>query len=369
MRKNTLREPWIERANFEQGEWKTMSKVDWSPLAARLRASKRIILGTHINADGDGLGSEIALHQFLKQSGADVRIVNCESAPEKYRFLEGSEDVEAYDPAVHSELVRNADLFLVLDNASVERLEKLKPDVMATKAFKACIDHHSAVNPFWDLSAVDMDACASGQLVHQLIKFMGGSINKAMAEALYVSYITDSGHFRYAKTTPEAHRVVAELMEIGSISPPRVFTEVYERTSKGMAALTGIALTSLEFEFDDRVGCMQITRDQVRQWDAEEEDTGDLVNLALAIKGIVAGALFREMPDGQIKISLRSKGEIDVSVLASSFSGGGHKNAAGILMPGPLADAIRKVMQRMEPFLDRAVALPVTGSPGSGNRP
>ena len=192
-----------------------MSKVDWSPLSARLRASKKIILGTHINADGDGLGSEIALHQFLKTLGADVRIVNCERTPEKYQFLRGSEAVEAYDPQLHSELVRNADLFVVLDNASLERLEKLKPDVEATKAFKACIDHHSAVNPFWDLSAVDMDACASGQLVHELIKFMGGSISEIMAEALYVSYVTDSGHFRYAKSTPEAHRVVAELMEIG----------------------------------------------------------------------------------------------------------------------------------------------------------
>jgi len=342
-----------------------MSRVDWAPLAAKLRESESIVLGTHINADGDGLGSEIALHLHLESIGKNVRTVNNEPVPAKYEFLKGARIVEAYDAKRHSGLIRGADLFVVLDNASVERLALLKEDVKATSAFKACIDHHSAVNPFWDLSAVDIDACASGQLVQELILHMGGTITPAMAQALYVSLITDSGHFRFAKTSPEAHRVAARLMEIGSISPSRIFTEVYERTTRGMAALTGLSLCSLQFGYGGRYAWMNLTREQVRQWDAEEEDTGDLVNLSLAIEGVVAGALFREMPDGKIKVSLRSKGDIDVSHLAMQFEGGGHKNSAGILMDGPLPEAIDQVNGKIVEYLPDPAPAGVSGKPAA----
>jgi phosphoesterase RecJ-like protein len=320
-------------------------------LADRIRSAETIILGTHINADGDGLGCQIAFYHFLTGMGRKVRIVNSEAVPEKYRFLDGSEAVEAYEASRHSEPVRNADLFIELDNSSVERLALLKTDVESARGLKACIDHHSAVNPFWDLNAVDTDACASGQLVRELILHMGGTISPAMAEALYVSFVTDTGHFRFSKTTPESHRIVAELMEIGGISPTRIFTEVYEKTSRGMAALTGLALNSLRFEYEGRFAWMHMTRVQVHDCDGEEEDTGDLVNLCLAVKGVEAGALFREMTDGQIKVSLRSKGEIDVHALAAGFNGGGHKNASGILMPMSMEEATRAVIQKVRALL------------------
>ncbi len=329
-----------------------MSRVDWRPFARHLRSAERIVLGTHINADGDGLGSEIALHHFLRSIGKEPRIVNSEPVSDKYRFIRGSEVIEAYDRAKHSGPIRSAEIFVVLDNSSLERLARLRPDVEATRGVKACIDHHSAVNPFWDLNAVDTEACASGQLVLELIRFMGGEVTPEIAEALYVAFVTDTGHFRFSKTSPEAHRIVAELMEIGEIRPDRVFGEIYERTTRGMAALTGLALGSLRFLYDGRFACMRMTREQVRASDGEEEDTGDLANLPLTVKGVLAGALFREMPDGTIKVSLRSKGEIDVHALAAELNGGGHKNAAGILMVMSLEEAEKTVIEGMSRFFD-----------------
>ncbi len=331
-----------------------MSRIDWAPLAAEIREARRIILGTHINADGDGLGCQIALGALLEGLGKDVHIVNSEAVPERYRFLKGSDRVEPYDPSRHADLIRGADLFIVIDNSSVERLAKVREDVEATHALKVCIDHHSSVNPFWDLNCVDTDACASGQLVYELVRHMGGAITLEMAEALYVSFITDTGHFRFSKTTAETHRIVAELMEIGAVSPPRFYTEIYENTSPGMAALTGLALSSMKFEYEGRFAWMKLTWKQISDHEAAEEDTGDLVNLGLAVEGVVAGALFREMPDGTTKISLRSKGEIDVSALAADLNGGGHKNAAGILMPVPINEAIRTVIGKMDHYLRAA---------------
>ena len=118
-----------------------MSRVDWTELAARLQGAGTIVLGTHINADGDGLGCEIALNHLLAGMGRSSRIVNSEPASEKYRFLDGADKVEAYEAARHSDLIRNADLFIVLDNSSVERLSKVRTDVEATRALKVCIDH------------------------------------------------------------------------------------------------------------------------------------------------------------------------------------------------------------------------------------
>lgn len=328
-----------------------MSRVDWEPLAGRLRSAGSIVLGTHINADGDGLGCQIALKEFLAQIGRRSVIVNSEGVPPRYRFLRGSDQVQVYRPEAHSRLIREADLFITLDNSSVERLAALRADVEASRAYRVCVDHHAMVNPYWHLNCVDTDACASGQLVYELIRRMGGRITPAIAEALYVSYVTDTGHFRFSKTTPQALREAAELMEAGSILPAKVYTEIYENTSRAMAALTAHALGSLRFGEGGRVAWMTLTREQIAACGGEDEDTGDLVNLALAVEGVLAGALFKEMPDGTIKVSLRSRGAIDVNALAAAFNGGGHRNASGILMPAPLEEAASKVLRRMSELL------------------
>jgi len=335
-----------------------MSRVDWKPLAGALASARSIVVGTHINADGDGLGCEIALHRFLAGLGKGPRTVNNEPVPEKYRFLPGAEAVETFDSGRHSELIRGADLFIVLDNSSVERLGRLRADVEASRALRVCIDHHANVNPWWSLNCVDTAACASGQLVYELIRHMGGAITPEIAEALYVSFVTDTGHFRFVKTTSESHRIVADLIDMGGISPARVYSEVYEKSSVAMATLTGLALRSLRLDHGSRFAWMRLSMREVAECGGEDEDTGDLANLALAIKGVVAGALFREMPDGAVKVSLRSKGPVDVNALAVLYGGGGHRNASGILMTGPMDRVTAQVVSRVAEFLpDAALAM------------
>jgi len=334
-----------------------MSRINWDPFASRLREAQSIVLSTHINADGDGLGCEIALRQFLTNIGRQAVIINNEPVPARYRFLRGAEAVQVYESPRHAEMIRAADLFVVLDNSSVERLAKLREDVEATRALRVCVDHHETINPWWTINCVDNDACASGQLVYELIRHVGGGVTPDMAEALYVSIVTDTGQFRFSKTTAESHRIVADLIEIGNISPARVFTEVYERTSVAMAALMGIGLCSLKLDHEGRFAWMRLSKEDVRSCGGEEEDTGDLANLALAIDGVVVSALFREMPGGETKVSLRSKGEVDVATLAGGFGGGGHRNASGILVASSPEIVLRQVRMRVAEILPpRAIA-------------
>ncbi len=329
--------------------------IRWNDVGERLEAARRegrgIVLSTHVSADGDGLGSELGFYHFLKSRGHSVRIVNSEPVPDRYRFLPGSEEILPYDPRSTRDLIRNAALFFVLDNSSPERLGPILEDLKAGGPFKICIDHHVTIDPFWDLNCVDTDAAASGQLVYQAIKALGGSITPPIAVALYVSFVTDTGHFRFSKTTPEVHRINAELIEIGKISPPAIYTAVFEGISPGLARMIGLAMGDVRYECGGRFAWARFTRSQLEECDGFEEDTGDLINMILAIRGVDAVAVFKELHGGRTKVSLRSRGDIDVNKLASRFGGGGHMNASGVVLEAPLEEGIARVVDGMKEVL------------------
>ncbi|MFQ5701779.1 MAG: bifunctional oligoribonuclease/PAP phosphatase NrnA [Acidobacteriota bacterium] len=329
--------------------------IDWGAMGRKIEAAlaekKSIVLATHVNADGDGLGSEIGLYFFLKDRGHDVVMINNDPVPRKYAFLRGSDAVKVYDPDVDARRLRQAGLFFVLDNSSPERLGRLLPDLKASHAYKICIDHHAESDPFWDLNCVDASASASGQLVYQAIRALEGTVSPEIAEALYVSFVTDTGHFRFPKTTPAVHRIVADLLELGSIDPYQVYRAVFEGAQPGLNRLIGYALSDTHYEYGGKFAWAQLTQDQLRRCDGFDEDTGDLVNMLLSVEGVEAAAVFKELPDGATKVSLRSRGDVDVNILASRFGGGGHKNAAGILMARPLAEGVRDVVNGMRNLL------------------
>lgn len=331
--------------------------IGWEALGEKLDQAlaekKPIVLATHVNADGDGLGSEIALWSFLKERGHDVSMINDDPVPRKYRFLKGSEEVLVYDKDRSRKLIHDAGLFIVLDNSSPERLGRLLPDLKESDAFTICIDHHAEVDPFWNLNCVDNDASASGQLVYGAIRALGGTINAAMAEALYVSFVTDTGHFRFSKTTSEVHRIIADLMEKGSISPPRIYRALFEDIPRGFNKLIAYALADAHYESDGRLAWARLTGKQLAECDAYEQDTGDLVNMLLSVDRVEAAALFKELPDGGAKISFRSRGDVDVNNVASKFGGGGHKNASGAVIQGSFDEGVKDVVAGLKEALGK----------------
>jgi phosphoesterase RecJ-like protein len=266
--------------------------------------------------------------------------------------MEGLEAIQIYDETRHREVIRAAHLFVVLDNSSPERLGRLLPDVKASGAFRICIDHHVTVDPFWNLNCIDTDAAASGQLVYEAIKALGGTITAPVAVALYAAFVTDTGHFRFPKTTPHVHRIIAELMEAGGINPQRIYRAVYEGHTRGLTRIVGLALSDAHYDYDGRFAWARLTRRQLEECNGFEEDTGDLVNMLLAVEGVQAAALFKELPEGRTKVSLRSLGDVDVNRLAGRFGGGGHKNASGVVMTAAFEEGVRSIVEGMREALD-----------------
>jgi bifunctional oligoribonuclease and PAP phosphatase NrnA len=328
-----------------------MSGIAWDAVGRLLdqaaAARGGVVLSTHVNPDGDGLGSQLGLWHYLKARGLDVRVINNDPVHRKYMFMPGADTVEVYDPAAHRPFILEASLFFVLDNSSPERLGRVLEPARASKAHKVCIDHHVTADPFWDLNCIDVQAPASGQLVYEMIRALGGRITPEIALPLYVAYVTDTGHFRFSKTTAQVHRIIGELMDTGSIDPPRVYRSLFEGVPPGLNRLVAAALADTHYEYEGRFAWARLTRGQLESSGGVDEDTGDLVNMLLSVEGVLAAALFKEVDASRMKVSLRSLGDVDVHALAERFGGGGHRNASGITMPVPLEDGVRRVVEGM----------------------
>jgi len=308
-----------------------------------LQRSRRILLTTHQNSDGDGLGSEVALSAYLKGIGKENLILNPDAAPERYRFLDPAGEIRFFDDATGPELVRGCDLIITLDNSSLHRLGRMEQVVVDSGAKSLCIDHHSTTDPFWGVNVIDESACATGEMVHDLIKALGGTLDTASAVALYTAMVTDTGNFRFSKTSPRSHRIAAELLAKG-VDPARVYEQVYEQQPEGFVRLMGLALSAFRLEAGGRLGWIALTRSQMIECSAEQADTSEIVNHLFGIRGVRVCLLFKELPDGKVKVSLRSKGSIDVHKVATTYGGGGHQNASGAVVEGPLESAVARLV-------------------------
>jgi phosphoesterase RecJ-like protein len=196
---------------------------------------------------------------------------------------------------------------------------------------------------------IDTSASATAILVYELTRARGYIPDRAAADALYAGLATDTGFFRFNSTSPRALRIAAELLELGA-DPTRCYREVYERNAPAYTRLLGRALSGLTLSADGLVGSVAITLAMVEACQAEGVDTSEVTTPVLAVEGVMLALLFRELPEGKVKVSLRSKGAIDVQQLAAEFGGGGHRNASGIVLPGQFEDVVKTLT-------DRAVAL------------
>jgi len=305
--------------------------------------ARSILLSTHQNPDGDGLGSEIALQAYLRSVGKSAVILNPDPVPERYRFLDPGGGIGVFDGTAGAERVRTCDLLFMLDNSSLNRLGKMEGAIRATEAVRVCIDHHDTTDGFWTVNLVDETACATGEMIFDLIAALGGSLDPSTAVALYTALVTDTGHFRFSKTSPRSHRIAAELLRMG-VDPSHVYQEVYERHSEGFVRLMGQALAACRIEPGGALAWIALRRAQIEACGAEDADTSEMVNQLFGIQGVRICLLFKELPDGRIKVSLRSKGALDVNRVASRYGGGGHQNASGAIVEGPFEAAVQRVV-------------------------
>lgn len=308
--------------------------------------ASHFVLVTHLNPDGDALGSQLSLARYLLSRGKSLRIVNHDATPESLRFLEDSTlPIEIYSPGEHDATLHDADLVVLVDNSAPDRLGRMERVMREVAGHVLCIDHHPFRDFPWAHPIVDEQSCATAVMVWELTQAQGWTPDVRSAEAIYVGLATDTGFFRFNSTNARAHEVAGRLLRMG-VSPARAYREVYERNTVAFTRLMGHALAAVRIEADGALAVARLDRALVERLAADAVDTAEIATALLAIDGVRMALLFRELADGRIKVSLRSKGPLDVHRLASIFGGGGHRNASGIVMPGDLDTAVEHVTQQ-----------------------
>ena len=319
--------------------------MEFSSVLPYLQNQQKFVLTTHVNPDGDGLGSELGLAEWLVSRGKQVSILNYSATPAVYRFLDRHGLIRQFEEARDAGTIRQAEVIVVLDTNHPDRLRTMQTSVVASKAVKICIDHHLDPDPFADHYLIDDDATSTGEIVYRLLLALNGpELTASIAEPLYCAIMTDTGSFRYPRVDAEIHRMVAHLIECGA-DPVEIYHRVYEQWPPGRIHLLGEMLASLKTECDGKLAYITITQEMLKRTGTKEEDTDNFTVYPMSVEGVVAGILFLELGDG-VKISFRSKGDIPINELAKEFGGNGHKNAAGARLHDVRLEEIRERVLR-----------------------
>jgi phosphoesterase RecJ-like protein len=318
--------------------------------AESLRPGLRICITTHVNPDGDGLGSEAGLVHLLRARGIEAVVTNPSPTPERYHFL--FRDLPGVDrtPEAVKEL-RRADLILVLDISDVGRLGMLSHTVQERGVPVACVDHHVSVGHLPDGPRyVNPEASATGELIYELAVANGWPLSPLAARALYVAILTDTGGFRFSNTRPAVLRAAAALLETG-LDPEQIYLDVYANAPEGRARLLAETLQTLVVEPDRGLAWVTVPPGALERLGATPDDLDGIVEVPRSISGIRMALLFREIAAGRVKVSLRSVGAVDVAAFSKPFGGGGHTKASGLSLEGSLAEVQSRVLNAARDYL------------------
>ncbi|MFN0180760.1 MAG: DHH family phosphoesterase [Gemmatimonadales bacterium] len=321
-------------------------------LAAILGGGRRVCLTTHVNPDGDGLGSEVGLAHLVRANGGTVIIANPTPTPPRFEFLfRDLPGVDKSDQAVKE--IRRADAIVVLDISDLGRLGGLAAAVRERGATVpvGCIDHHVSPGTLPEGPRyVDPTAAATGELIAEIAMANEWPLTQPAARALYVALLTDTGGFRFSNTHPRTLRIAAELLDRG-IDPEAIYLDVYAGAPEGRVRLLAEVLQTLVVEPEVGLAWVTVPAGAIERHQVGSDDLDGVVEHARSIAGIKMALLFREIAQGRIKVSLRSVGAIDVAAFAHPFGGGGHAKASGLSLEGSMAVVQEQVLGAARRYL------------------
>ena len=304
-----------------------------------LRQGERFLVCSHSRPDGDAVGSMLAMGMLLEQMGKHVDLFTADPIPAMYRVLPGAEKILF---AIHVHGPYDAAILLECDGLARTKLRGLD------EYFTINVDHHLTGSNFADLNWIDRHAASVGELVYRMVRAAGAAVTPEMATCLYTTVLTDTGSFSYGSTRAETFALAHELVTAGA-DPVRIAQEVYYSTSTAKMLLLGSALSNLKRE--GRLAWLWVTQEDMVRTGATEEDCEGIVNYALWISGVDGAAFLRELPEQRIRVSLRSKRSFNVAAIAERLGGGGHENAAGCTLDGPLSRAVGEILGELSPAL------------------
>jgi phosphoesterase RecJ-like protein len=302
--------------------------IDINKLKEIILGNNSFLITTHVNPDADAIGSEIALYHILEKLGKKAIIINHSNTPYNLEFFNENGLIKMFDETLHKNVFNEVDVLVALDFNRANRIVRMENGFRNSEKLKICVDHHQDGEDFVDYSFIDTDYCATGHIIFDFVKKTNIiQIDYNIAYAIYASIMTDTGSFRFERTTAEVHIVVAELLKFG-VNPEAVYDRIYDQSKFSKIRLLGRALESIQLKAENKLSYMILTQNDFDELNAIESDTENFVNYNLSIENVVLGILFIELKNG-FKVSFRSKGDIPVNKLAAEFGGGGHTNAAG----------------------------------------
>jgi len=315
--------------------------IDWEPLREILEANQRFVLSSHVRPDADAIGSELAMAGFLEAKGKTVRIVNPSEIPNNLQFLDPTHRIRKIGAGVTPAEVADTDVHIVLDTSAWAQLQDVGKVLKTTAAVKVVIDHHVSSDDLGALEFKDTTAEATGTLVYHMAKSLGYAVTKALAVPLFCAIATDTGWFRFSSTTGSTMQDAAELIDAGA-EPHVIYELLYEQYQLSRIRLAGCVFQRVTLDCDGRLAYTWVSQKDFSETGAKPVDTEDLVNECLRIAGTECAFIAIEQHNKKIKVSFRSRKKVNVSQVAEQFGGGGHKQAAGAVLPGPMEEAKAK---------------------------
>ena len=305
-----------------------------------IKESESIYLASHVQPDGDNIGSLLALGMALKKINKDVKILKVDNIPSDYKFLPSVELIKDY------EIEKEIDLFIALDSGDIERLG-IGKQFAENANFIINIDHHISNTNFGDINIVSPSAAATGEIVYEFIRKMEIDIDKDIATCLYTAISTDTGSFIYSNTSYKTHLIAADLIKAG-IDTSDININLYQRKSFERTRLLIDVVKDMEMYFNNKLGMASVTQELLMSNNAKLEDSEGIISFIRDIDSVEVACLLKEIDEKEIKISLRSKKEIDVSKICAKFDGGGHKRAAGCTLYMGIDEAKKLILKEIK---------------------
>ncbi len=341
------------------------SSHEFDQFRSLIENSKRVLISTHVLPDGDGLGAEVALYHYLKRSKKSVRIYNPDPLPRRYKFLDpdgsfllGPGEVELWD---------TCDLWVIVDTNDPRRLGKLWNELTLRAKKIVFLDHHPDIMPQETLHypphamvVSDTESSSIGELLYGLFNELNLTpLNYDMALGLYVSVMTDTNSFRYARTTKAAHIIAGEMIQLG-VNPEEIYQAIYSSKELSHIQLLGELLQNTKVSKSGKLAWMEMRLNLRKKFKATADDTMSFLNLLLLLKDAEVVTIFREEDDGQMtRVSIKSKGRVVINKIAMELGGGGHEYAAGLALSVPFEQVVQTVTQRLETLITTPAPKPL----------
>ena len=328
--------------------------INWNQVDDIISSCERIVLTTHENPDGDGLGAEVGLYYHLLEEGKDIKIINYSSLPKEYNFLNRHNIFESYNESEHDDWLKTVDLAIIFDVGDFSRTRKVKTVLDQLGIITMNIDHHPhpIKHPFTH-NLVDLSAAATGCMVYDYLKVAReNAISKDSMLGIYTAVMTDTGCFKYSNTDRKCHEIAIESIKNG-IETNIIYQNIYENSSRSRMRLLGDFLSNLHYDLNGEFAWFAISQKMLKDANASKSDVEGFTDIVRSIGGVEVSVMIFETAERNCRVNFRSKGKYKINDIAKSIGGGGHAFASGAMVDAKLEDTIDKVVSTTKALLEK----------------